>query len=548
MNATSAMTETAATRLPASLDAVRQNEWRLLQVYLYYRLLLAISLIAAWFFSEPKSGSGEQDLQLYFATSATYLALTILSLLIARLHGGRLSMQVFIIIVTDILAIGILEYANGQSNSNLTILLVVTVAAGSILVEGKLATFFAAVATIVVLYRAGFSAFTTHRFPQDDMVQSALVGVACFATSILAQQIAKRLRESAELAGKQARDLAKLEELNHHIIQRMRTGIVVINNQDEILLINDACWKLFGMPNMSDHTALENISPQLAQQLAQWRINPFVRTKPFRTSPTGPEVHTHFTSLDTGENQSTLVFVDDNTRMAQQAQQLKLASLGGLTASIAHEIRNPLGAISHAAQLLQESPQLDKGDARLAEIIHQHCVRMNKVIENVLQLSRRKQVQSDLFNMQEWLTDFIADFKSTRSDQAEIEFRMVRPDLCFRIDPSQIGQVLTNLFQNGLRYSEKATGKPWLRVVADCNIQTEQPYLDIIDRGPGVSDDMRDKIFEPFYTSEKTGTGLGLYIARELCETNQARLDYIPAKTGSCFRITFSHPARIVTI
>jgi two-component system sensor histidine kinase PilS (NtrC family) len=531
------------------LDAMRQNEWRLLQVYLYYRLLLSLSLLAAYFFAERKTGlSGSLDQQLYFATAATYFVLTVLSLLTARLRTGRLGIQVFIIIVTDILAIGILEYANGQASSNLTILLVVTVAAGSILVEGKLAIFFAAVATLVVLYKQVYGAILKGSFSQDELVQSALIGIACFATSILAQQIARRLRESAELAGQQAKDLANLEELNHHIIQRMRTGIVVVNGNNEILLLNDACWKMFGMPRMSDHLKLENISPELSQQLTQWRTNNFVRTRPFRASYTGPEVQANFTSLDTGESSNALIFVDDNTRMAQQAQQLKLASLGGLTASIAHEIRNPLGAISHASQLLQESSDLNKGDARLAEIIHQHCVRMNKVIENVLQLSRRKAVQPELFNMRDWLGSFIEDFKSTQNEPVDIDFRCSRSDLTFRIDPSQMGQVLTNLFQNGLRYSEKNTGKRTLQVVADINIQTEQPTLDIIDRGPGVANDVRDKIFEPFYTSEKSGTGLGLYIARELCEANQARLDYIPTKSGSCFRITFSHPARIVTI
>jgi len=532
-----------------ALPIAHQNEWRLLQVYLYYRLLLSLSLLAALFFSDNKQSEWQnEDQQLYFATAATYLVLTILSLLTALLRTGRLSIQVFIIIVTDILAIALLEYANGQSNSNLTILLVVTVAAGSILVEGKLANFFAAIATLGVLYREIYTMVIKGAFLQQELLQSAMIGIACFATSILAQQIAKRLRESAELAGKQAADLANLEELNHHIIQRMRTGILVVDGKNQIVLVNDACWKLFGMPTLSDHDNLENISPELAQQLGQWRSNPFARSRPFRAGLSGPEVQANFTSLETGGSPTALIFIDDNTRMAQQAQQLKLASLGGLTASIAHEIRNPLGAISHAAQLLQESTSLNKGDARLAEIIHQHCVRMNKVIENVLQLSRRKPVEPELFNMKDWLENFIADFKSTQNEAVDIEFKITRPDLTFRIDPSQIGQVLTNLFQNGLRYSEKNTGRRFLRVIADFSIQTEQPTLDIIDRGPGVSEDMRDKIFEPFYTSEKSGTGLGLYIARELCEANQARLDYIPTRSGSCFRITFSHPARIVTI
>jgi two-component system sensor histidine kinase PilS (NtrC family) len=234
--------------------------------------------------------------------------------------------------------------------------------------------------------------------------------------------------------------------------------------------------------------------------------------------------------------------------MAQQAQQLKLASLGGLTASIAHEIRNPLGAISHAAQLLEESTDLRKEDARLAEIIHQHTVRANKVIENVLQLSRRKQSSPELLDMKVWLEQFIADFCTNQDQNCDIKFICDQDNLQFRVDASQIHQVLTNLFQNGIRYSEKKTGERTLTVVADFNIQSEQPTLDIIDQGEGIPMEQQDKVFEPFYTSEKSGTGLGLYIARELCEANQARLDLQPIRNGCCFRITFSHPSRIVTL
>lgn len=533
----------------STLEEVRQNQWRLLQVYLYYRLVLAVSLVGAYFLETSQSSKTTGlDERLYFATISTYFVLSILGLLINRLKSGRIGIQIFIVILIDIISIALLEYANGETNSNLTILLIVTVAAGGILVEGKLATFFAAIATLAILYKQILNGILHGNFKQEDFLQSAIIGIACFATSILAQQIARRLRESAALAGRQAEDLANLEELNHLIIQRMRTGIVVVNQDNHIVLINEACWKIFGMPSMSKHQSLENFSPQLAAQLGAWRQDPYKRPKPFRSHATGPEVQSNFTLMEAAEQANILIFVDDNTRMAQQAQQLKLASLGGLTASIAHEIRNPLGAISHAAQLLQESTELNKGDARLCEIIHQHTIRANKVIENVLQLSRRKQVEPELLNMRDWLKNFISDFQSNQDQQCKIKFVCKNKELQFRIDPSQIQQVLTNLFQNGIRYSEQNTGKRTLTVIADFNIQSEQPTLDIIDQGPGVPADQQDKIFEPFYTSEKSGTGLGLYIARELCEANQARLDYHPITSGSCFRITFSHPSRIVTI
>lgn len=539
------MTNQQASR--TSLEDLRQNEWRLLLVYLYYRLLLAISLVLAYFLNSSGPAKGDND-PLYMGTVITYLILSVLTLLVARLRIGHMSIQVGIIILVDIVSIALLEYANGESNSNLTILLVVSVAAGGLLVTGKLATFFAAAATLAVIYKEVFNAVSQQRFVQEDFLQSAFIGIACFATSVLAQQIAARMRASAELAGRQAEDLASLEELNHLIIQRMRTGIIVVDSNSKVIMINDSCWKMFGMPQINNHTVLENISPDLSTQLDAWRKNPYYRAKPFLANVSGPEVQANFTLMEASEYSNALLFVDDNTRMSQQAQQLKLASLGGLTASIAHEIRNPLGAISHASQLLQESDVLSKGDFRLAEIIHQHCIRMNKVIENVLQLSRRKQAQPELLNMKAWITLFISDFKSIQTEHCDIRFQCERDDLQFRIDTSQIQQVLTNLFQNGLRYSEQQTGKRTLLVVADFSIQTEQPTLDIIDNGPGIPADRRDKIFEPFYTSEKSGTGLGLYIARELCEANQARLDYVPGKQGSCFRITFSHPARIITI
>ncbi|RLP52673.1 MAG: PAS domain-containing sensor histidine kinase [Ketobacter sp.] len=531
-----------------SIEELRQNEWRLLLVYLYYRLLLALSLVTAFFLNTSNTRSPGDDDSLYAATAVTYLVLSILNLLIARQHIGRIGVQVGIVILIDIISIALLEYANGESNTNLTILLVVTVAAGSILVKGKLATFFASIATLAVIYKQLLSAALQQHFQQEDFLQSAFIGIAFFATSILAQQIANRLRASAELAGRQAEDLANLEELNHLIIQRMRTGIIVADLKEKVVLINDSCWKIFGMPLITKNTEVEHISPDLAKQLRDWRKDTNVRSKPFRSHISGPEVQANFTLMESNEHSNALIFVDDNTRMAQQAQQLKLASLGGLTASIAHEIRNPLGAISHASQLLQESEALNRGDLRLAEIVHQHCIRMNKVIENVLQLSRRKQAEPELLNMVDWIQSFIADFESTQTERCDIHFTGNNPDLMFRIDTSQIQQVLTNLFQNGLRYSYQNTGQQTLNVVASFSIQTEQPTLDIIDNGPGIPPDRRDKIFEPFYTSEKSGTGLGLYIARELCEANQARLDYVPTKTGSCFRITFSHPARIVTI
>ncbi|MDP7576682.1 MAG: HAMP domain-containing sensor histidine kinase, partial [Pseudomonadales bacterium] len=215
-------------------------------------------------------------------------------------------------------------------------------------------------------------------------------------------------------------------------------------------------------------------------------------------------------------------------------------------ASIAHEIRNPLGAISHAAQLLGESTSMDDADKRLADIIQDHCVRMNNVIENVLQMSRRKTAEPKVIDINAWLSDFIEQFSAGFSGEIEVEIETDNSLKGFTVefDPAHLSQVLGNLCQNGLRYSEKHVGKAKLRIKAGTE-QASGPSIEIIDFGQGVAEDLVSNLFEPFYTTEVSGTGLGLYLSQELCEANNARLGYSKADTGgSCFKISFMQQVR----
>jgi two-component system sensor histidine kinase PilS (NtrC family) len=252
------------------------------------------------------------------------------------------------------------------------------------------------------------------------------------------------------------------------------------------------------------------------------------------------------TALGSEARAGTLIFLEDTARMAQQAQQLKLASLGRLTASIAHEIRNPLGAISHAEQLLTESTDseasTDAGDKRLLEIIHTNTARVNDIIENVLQLSRRDLSMPEDLPLKDWLQDFIQEFvHSQKCDPADVALYLEPEDCTVHMDASQLHQVLWNLCQNGLRHSQDYPGQPKLELHGGIAADSRKAFLDIIDHGPGVPPEARQNIFEPFFTTESKGSGLGLYIARELCECNQARLSYVAIPTGgACFRIEFA--------
>ena len=237
----------------------------------------------------------------------------------------------------------------------------------------------------------------------------------------------------------------------------------------------------------------------------------------------------------------TLIFLEDSTEVQRQAQQLKLASLGRLSASIAHEIRNPLGAVSHAAQLLLESGGLNSDDRRLCEIIQDHSLRMNQVIENVLQLSRNKIPDKVNLILEEWLMVFVRDFTETRSDSLKITVDIDQPQRSVLVDPGHLSQVLNNLCENAAYFSEQATGEARLLITGQVEPMTDTFVLDVVDYGTGVETHHINNLFEPFFTTQENGTGLGLYLARELCLINGLQLSYRPsAARGSTFRISFN--------
>jgi len=294
------------------------------------------------------------------------------------------------------------------------------------------------------------------------------------------------------------------------------------------------------MPNVPDAAPLENISRELFMQVKAWLLNPAAKLNSFTPRQSGLTLKATFIKLAAEQEAAILIYLDDASLMSEQAQKLKMASLGTLTAGIAHEIRNPLGAISHAAQLLRESEQLGSADSRLADIIQQHSVRMNRIIENVLQLSRQKAGKVENINLNDWLKSFVEDFKNSHAQPMEIVLSLSPEEKIIRADSSQLAQVLTNLCENGLRYSYAHCGQYYIRIASAFDASSRCSFIDIVDRGPGISPKEAEHIFEPFYTTNNQGSGLGLYIAKELCENNRSKLDYIPIPVGgSCFRITF---------
>ncbi|APQ11750.1 histidine kinase [Pseudomonas oryzihabitans] len=501
-----------------------------LRLYHFYRIVIGLALVLLISSDLDQHWLRTVDGQLFRQASWAYLAA---NTVLAAFHRP-LRRHAFTLALIDIIALGGLFFLAGGITSGMGSLLVVTVGVSNVLIRGRRGLLIAALAAIALLL-ATIYLDLRRGDGGSGYVQAAGLGTLCFATALLVQGLVRRLLDSQALAETRATTVAELEALNALILERMRTGILVFDAEYQVLLANPAARRLLGVDDDGSITPLSSV---LAQRLEEWERNPSIRPAALRAYANGPLLQPTFARLQQGEGERVLTFLEDVSRIAQQAQQLKLASLGRLTAGIAHEIRNPLGAISHAAQLLQESEELTTPDRRLAQIIQDQSRRMNRVVENVLQLSRRRQSAPQLIDLRYWAHRFAGELRPTLPADQKIHVKAEPGTLQTHMDPHQLGQILTNLVQNGLRYS--VTGQVWLSVYRDPD--SDLPILDVVDDGPGVAAEQLDHLFEPFFTTENKGTGLGLYISRELCESNQARLGYHPLASGSCFRITFAHP------
>jgi len=533
--------ESKAPALDQSLDDQRL---RLFRIYTLYRLLISLILFSLLFFNLRYLGLRYHFFLYYQGTVFAYLALNGLTALLVKAGFRPGQRHISFSLFLDILALHLLAYFGAGMDGGLTNLIIVAVAAGNILAPGRIGFLYAALATLGTLGLSTWGAWSGYE-PADSVVRAGGLGILYFAAAFALQNITRRLMRSEALANQRAQSIIELEKLNHQIIQRMRTGIVVSDHLGRIRMANMAACELLTGEQL-DPSRLRHLPAPLMTRLEQWLTHPERRSEPFRTSGTAPLIQANFTELDRERGQLVLIFLEDTSKIAQQAQQMKLASLGRLTAGIAHEIRNPLGAISHAAQLMAESESLADSDRRMSDIIQRHSNRVNTIIENVLRLSRRKPTEVSLMDVNEWLTGFLAEFREGQREPSDISLTQSSAPAYARFDRSQLEQVLTNLCENGLRYSEKQTGKRSLELRVGVTGDQERSYIDVQDQGPGVSGEQRTSVFEPFFTTEASGTGLGLYLARELCEANQAQLSLVDNnQTGCCFRITFSPHRRL---
>jgi two-component system sensor histidine kinase PilS (NtrC family) len=492
---------------------------------------------------------GSLNPTMYLIVALVYLGTSIplMGSLSSRLTPAQHQKLMLVIFLVDIVAITVLADFSGGMVSGLPILLVITVAASAVLITNRpLATLIAALCVLATLIDTG-RLIAYDVLPTNALFPAGLLGALLFGVSLMVQPIAYRLGRAEELARNRASDLYNLQRLNEQIVQHMDTGIVLVSDEGVVRVMNKAATRLLAPERpvtVEQGRQLADYCPELAYQFEHWKNSGLHRARPFSVMEGATPVIANFRELQPSSHQEALVFVEDYTPITQYAQSLKLTSLGRLTASIAHEIRNPLGAISHAAQLLQESGELSASDQRMADIIQNHCERVNQIVESVMQISRREPPKPEYLLLTDWITEFVSTYLKALNRQVDITISCDYPDLLIEFDPENLQRILSNLLDNALRHSKLAVNTETARLEVGLDFVSHQCLIDVIDQGGGVPPSDQSKLFEPFFTTVEEGSGMGLFLCKELCEINNATLSYRLTERGeSCFRISLNQRA-----
>src|SRR3569833_1262383 len=535
---------------PISSAAPSVFVWCVLGLLNIYRLLVPIVLVTMQWLIGPEWALAAVRPPLFLSACIAYFTAAVMLIIARRLDWASLRIVTLVNASVDSIAIALIVYASGGIASGLGILLVLPVAALAVLATHRDAFLIAAVAALAVLVQQVFAGLADNT-PTTDYTSAGVLGVVLFAVALSLWPVAARLRESEALVRRQEVDLANLAQLTQYIVQHLRESILVIDSQDQNRLIIESAAEMQGDDMAYPDVLLGEASPQLRYLLETWRkqeghTGVFPGMDPtFVSADGGRVIRAHFAPLGGSNPTPVIVFLEDTSLLAERVQQSKLAALGRLSASIAHEIRNPVGAMSHAGQLLAESPDISSEDRRLTEIIRTNAERVSGIIENVLRLSRREETHVERLSLQAWCDEFHEEFCETMQWPCErLEVNGTPAANEVRADPSQLRQIVWNLCENALKHGVRESPEQVVEIRYGRMSPTARPFLEVADRGPGVAPENAERIFEPFFSGGRV-TGLGLFLARELAQTNGATLLYEARPGGgSIFRLVFSDPRR----
>jgi two-component system, NtrC family, sensor histidine kinase PilS len=499
--------------LPAE-ERIPESFWTSLRYFNLYRMVLAGLFLGTSFVYGDALSLGSHSLAVFRYVAAAYLLAGVVFHVVLRDLRDKFELQLSLHACIDILAITLLMYASGGIRSGLAVMLLISLTGAAIVAPRRLSYLYAALATIALLLEQSYWVLE-HDVPTANFLQPGLFAISYFATSGVTSWLAARVAANERLARQRGRELATQTQVNQLVIEDMNDGVLVLDRGGRVVQHNPQAQQLLGRPGLLG-ADIATLVPGFAGSAEIEIAGRDIRLRP----------------LERGGEDFSVLLVEDTTRAREQAQQLKLAALGRLTANIAHEIRNPLAAISHAAELLREEKRGEDRE-RLTRIIHDNAGRLERLVSDVLQLNKRDRVSSAPLRLQPWLAAFIDEFAANEAVPAGRIVLETRRESRVQFDPEHLHQVLWNLVKNAIRYARPEPSSVRIRIDG----YADRVELSVIDNGPGVPGAIQGQLFEPFFTTEAKGTGLGLYLARELCAANRATLEYVNDLAGAHFRI-----------
>ena len=436
----------------------------------------------------------------------------------------------------DVLGIALVMVAGGGTGGSLPILLFPQLAASGWLLRTQTAFFHAAIASFILLGLDVWRMFEG-RVSGAQPFQTGLIGFGYFATIGIAVALGRYTKASEELATQRGIDVANLEQVNRLIIQDMQDGVLVVDLNGVVRGHNAQVTRLLGgFGRMRGGMRLAEFSSTLHDYWRRWQEDYTEALPPFKVESTQRLLRVRLVRTGSGLNGGTLIYLEDLGRAQNEAQQMKLAALGRLTASIAHEVRNPLSAINQAAQLLEEDGAVPPAGARLLGMIRNNAKRIDRIVGEVLQLNRRDRQQPEVIVLDEFMRSLLDEIVQAENVPPNAVMILIPGDVRVMFDRGHLNQIVWNLVRNAWQHCKKKEGS--IRIAARPGYLGDAIICELADDGPGIPGELRGQIFEPFFTTRPGGTGLGLYIARELADANGAALEILPRGPGAHFRMT----------
>lgn len=468
-----------------------------------------------------------------------YLGATLTVRLMAKPHkfGKHLESQWIRTIGVDIVTFAALQAAqSGSGGINYTPLFALPVLMASVLGSLLLAMGASAGVTLLLFLYASWMSVQNPLNTTAHFFQAALTGAGCFAISFVASQVATRLA-NVELRAEHSQLAARVQkQVNELVIETLTDGILVLDASATVRAANPAARLLLGVDEVLTISSF-NLTAQIGWQKLQHLMQlSFSANTPQQADITihhagqGPRrvrVRTQLTDAKEGSPQGLCVmFLQDQREIEARMRTEKLASMGRMSAAVAHEIRNPLAAIAQANALLDEelfNPQ----HQQLTQIVHKNVKRLEKIVEEVLNIARVQRsgnyAQPHVLYLNGAVSSICNDWQKQTKTQQRLGLSLSDDDLQARFEAEHLRQILINLLDNARRYASHQINAIQITVQ---KTSPGQGVLSVWSDGQPMDQSVERHLFEPFFSSESRSSGLGLYICRELCEGHGASIAY----------------------